>query len=153
RGVRGMPILSFPCQDMGPLVEIEVGWSRSRLQALRRSLRPIPPPVRIDALIDTGSDTTCLDTTVVAQLGLPYGSMMLANLPALRRLSLAIEHDAGVRILQPSGNPAEDFILTDLVILELELGRVGYQALLGRDVLAHCDFLYQGPAGRFQLTY
>jgi hypothetical protein len=77
----------------------------------------------------------------------------LANVPALGGLGIAVEYDAGLRILHPAGNTSHDLVFTDLPVLELDLGQVGYQALIGRDVLAVCNFFYQGPAGRFELIY
>lgn len=148
-----MPVLTLPIISEGPLVNIEVGWSRARAKVLRKTLQPVPPPVQFEALIDTGADTTCLDPTIIAQLGFLLGGITLANVPATGGLIPALEHDVSLRILHPSGNGILDLLFTDLLILELELGTVGYQALLGQDVLAQCDFLYQGPSGQFQLTY
>jgi hypothetical protein len=43
--------------------------------------------------------------------------------------------------------------LQNLLVLEVPLAGLGYQTLLGRDVLDHCDFLYAGRRQRFSLTY
>ena len=40
-----------------------------------------------------------------------------------------------------------------LPVYERALGAIGYQALLGRDVLASCGFFYDGPGKRFTLAY
>jgi hypothetical protein len=148
-----VPILTSVVQSDGPKVDIELAWSKSSMRAARLAGRPIPPPVRVEALIDTGADTTCLAPAIAEQLGLAFGGLKLTNFPVLGGLEFAIQHDASVRILFGAQESSDDLVFTDLLVLELELGLVGYQALLGRDVLDHCDFLYEGPARRFQLTY
>jgi len=44
-------------------------------------------------------------------------------------------------------------VLGNQTILELTLNTLGYQMLLGRDVLEHCRFLLDGPRRRFFLKY
>jgi hypothetical protein len=43
--------------------------------------------------------------------------------------------------------------LRDHPVLEQPLGQLGYQLLIGRDVLAACLFIHDGPASRFTLAY
>ena len=148
-----MPSLILPIEAEGALVEIEVGWAKARAQAARLAGQPIPPPLQLRALIDTGAATACLDSAYVRQLGLPLGGLALANVPALGGAMFASEHDAHVTVLHPSGQHALNLVVTDLLVLDLDLGALGYQALLGRDVLAGCRMLYDGPADRFMLRY
>ena len=44
-------------------------------------------------------------------------------------------------------------IVHDLLVVELSLGLLPYQVLIGRDVLDACRFLYDGPHKRFRLGY
>jgi hypothetical protein len=73
--------------------------------------------------------------------------------PAIGGLSLTWQRDAALTILHPSGSAAEDLRITNLVVVELPLLGLGYQALIGRDVLSQCRLLYDGPADRFELSY
>jgi hypothetical protein len=91
--------------------------------------------------------------SLVGQLGLPFGGTAPVNLPAHGGLTFSILHDAGVTILHPSGRTQDHMAVLDLSVLELDLAALGYQALLGRDVLAQCRFVYDGPKGSFQLRY
>ena len=59
----------------------------------------------------------------------------------------------GLRILHPSGNYRLNLALHETGIVEHKLGSPGYQVLIGRDILARCQFLYDGPASTFSLTY
>jgi hypothetical protein len=79
--------------------------------------------------------------------------MAPANLPAHGGLTFAATHDASVMVLHPTGKTRDHLAVLNLSVLELSLGSLGYQAILGRDVLARCRFLYDGPSDAFRLTY
>ena len=55
--------------------------------------------------------------------------------------------------MHPSGIGSDNLVVANLVVVELPLTQLGYHALLGRDVLALCDFHYGGRLGTFALTY
>jgi hypothetical protein len=55
--------------------------------------------------------------------------------------------------VHPSGIGSDNLVVANLVVVELPLTQLGYHALLGRDVLALCDFHYGGRLGTFALTY
>jgi hypothetical protein len=148
-----VPILTGQLQAERALVEISVGWSVARVQQLRLALRPIPAPVNSRAVIDTGAEISCLDTGLVQTLSLPTGGTILANVPAQGGVSLAALHDASITLIHPSGNPRDSLFVRNLSVLELSLASFGYEALLGRDVLAVCHFLYSGPRNVFRLAY
>lgn len=148
-----MPRLTLPVESAGALVEVAIGWSRGAVRTARHSGRPIPPAIHGHALIDTGADTSCLDAALIQQLGLPFGGLSMVNVPALGGVTFAPTHDVSLTVLHPSGNHALDLVLSDLLVFDLDLGALGYQVLLGRDMLAWCRLLYDGPASRFQLRY
>jgi hypothetical protein len=117
------------------------------------ALQPVPPPVQVRAILDTGAEATCLDTAVVGALGLPFGGATLANVPAAGGMLARSQHDARVTILHPSGDPKLHFTVPSLLLIELHLRSLGFDALIGRDVLDGLAFLYHGPRGRFRLSY
>ena len=65
-----MPSLILPIEPEGALVEVEIGWAVARARALRSAGQPVPPPVQVRALIDTGAEISCLDSAYVRQLAL-----------------------------------------------------------------------------------
>jgi len=148
-----MPVLIAPLTAEGALVDVRIGWSDAAAKALRTALRPVPPPVDVRALIDSGAESSCVDPAVTQALGLPVGGFVMANVPAHGGLTFATQHDASLTILHPSGDARLNLALGNLLMVELAIGVLGYQALLGRDVLAGCRFLFDGPAGRFELSY
>jgi hypothetical protein len=148
-----MPRLSGPVQAQGALVEVRVGWSALQAAGLRMALQPVPPAVDTRALLDTGAEVTCLDATLVHALGLPVAGFTLANLPVAGGTTIGTQHFASLTVVHPSGNPRQDLVVSDLLAVELSLRTLGYEVLIGRDVLAVCDFLYSGRRGRFRLGY
>ena len=148
-----MPVLTGMLQHDGPLVDVAFGWSAVAGKQERAALRPVPPPLRARALVDTGAEITCVDAALIQQLGLPFGAFVPANLPAHGGLTFGVLHDASLAILHPSGNARDHLTLLNLSVLELSLSSLGYQACIGRDVLARCRFLYHGPRNAFRLRY
>jgi len=148
-----MPVLTGLLRDEGAVVEILLGWSAAGVRQERAALRPIPPPLQTRALLDTGAELTCVDASLIQQLNLPFAGTAPVNLPAHGGLTFSALHDASVTILHPSGRPRNHLAVLDLSVVELDLAALGYQALLGRDVLARCRFLYDGPKNTFQLRY
>jgi hypothetical protein len=148
-----MPVLTGALIPEGALVNVLVGPSHSTVQGLRTTLRPVPPFISTKALLDTGAEMTCFDASLVQALGLPFGGSVPANVPAQGGLSFSALHDASLTIVHPSGKAGDNLVIRDITVLELALASLGYQVLIGRDVLARCRFLYDGPKNRFRLHY
>src|SRR5262245_58267180 len=148
-----MPILTLSLSPRGALLPILIRLSDPDIRVLRAALRPIPQPITATGLIDTGADMTGVDAGLIQRLSPLTGGMTLANLPAHGGLSPAFQYNLGVTILHPSGNAQDNLPFRDMQVLELPLAQLGFEVLVGRDMLAHCNFLYQGPLGRFELSY
>jgi len=94
-----------------------------------------------------------MDASVVQAMNLPLHGMTPVNLPVAGGLTIGMQYEAGLTIVHPSGNSTLNLVISDLILIEVPLGPLGYQALIGRDVLAQCHFQYHGPKGRFRLSY
>jgi hypothetical protein len=147
-----MPVLTGPVRADGALVPVRVALSRPLRQALRRGGRPVPPPVDLLALLDPGAECTCIDPRSVRSLPLPIAGFGLVNAPSLAGVSFGRSLQAGLTVSHPDG-AASSLEVPELTVVELDLGQLGYKALVGRDVLARCMLVYDGPAGRFTLAY
>jgi hypothetical protein len=67
----------------------------------------------------------------------------------------AIPHQANtydVSLVMPCGTMTPLFV-PNLPIMESDLAAQGIQALIGRDVLSKCVFIYNGQNGFFTLVY
>lgn len=148
-----MPRLSGILEPEGALVAVEVRLTRSEVRRLRHAGRPIPGPVSSRALLDTGAECSCVDPQAVVTLALPLKSIGLANVPALGGLTPISQVDASLTVVHPSGDPWLNLVIGDLPLAEVPLAALGYEVLIGRDVLARCRLLYDGPGDRFKLAY
>lgn len=149
-----MPSLTGPWSEFdGALVAVRVGVSRQELLRLRSARQPIPQPADFTALIDTGAQVTCIDPAALRGLGLTLYGITPVNVPAVGGLSGAVQYAASLTLVHPSGNPTDDFVIPDLPLTEVNLGPLGYQLLIGRDVLVLCSFHLDGPGLTFTLDY
>ena len=137
----------------GPLVKAAINLTTSTLFSFRRASRPVPPAVELLALIDTGADVSVVDPSGLASLralGLTVSRWLHLNAPGLGPLSAVPEYAVGMSLPVGAASPV---LFKAIPVYERALGVSGYQALLGRDVLASCGFFYDGPGGRFTLAY
>jgi hypothetical protein len=151
-----MPTIDLPLDlRRRPVVEVEVGVTAAHGRALTRSGQPVPQPLRLTALIDTGASRTCIDHRVRGLLRLRGFSTLVISTPtsgpagqARRRLD-----KADLLILHPSGNPQQHLARNAFTVVAVPLGQLGVDVLIDRDLLARCRFVYDGQAGTLRLEY
>lgn len=147
-----MPVLNSRLEADGALVDVLVGLSRPGVRRLRSAGQTIPAPVALRALLDTGADCTCVDPQALAALPLLLKGIGLANVPALGGLRAVAQYDAGLTVVHPAG-ASQNLVIHEHPIVELALNQLGYQMLIGRDLLDQWLFIRNGPAGLFSLSY
>ncbi len=148
-----MPTLSGFLQPEGALVTVTIGLDGPEVQRLRQAGRWIPQAVILPALLDTGAECSCVDPRAVTALALPVANIALANVPALGGVAPTFQRQACLTIVHPSDDSRLDLVAEGLLMAEIPLNALGYYALVGRDVLGKCRFLYDGQRGRFRLEY
>lgn len=140
----------------GAVVDVSVGLTAANMQTLRAAGQPIPQPISLRAMIDTGAEVTCVDTGALASLlavGLSPSRIILANLPASVGLNATREYFVTLSVINPVNTPRSDLVLRNHPIIEQPLRQLGYEALLGRDVLEHCMLVYDGPGRSVTLAF
>ncbi len=149
-----MPTITDVIGSDGAIVRVEVGVSHTFRRNLQAAGRPVPQPVTLTAILDTGAEMTCIDPRVSRRLQLvsapDFGAI---NVPSVGGLTFQTVTNVRLTILHPSGNPPDHLTVHDLPVAELPLGVFRIDVLIGRDVLALCRFDYDGPAGLFALAY
>jgi hypothetical protein len=149
--------LTVPIGSDGALVEVMIDLAAANVQLLRQSGRPLPQPIALRAVIDTAAEVLCIDSKVLTNLivagNLHPGRFVFASVPALGGVGLAPEYNISVAVLHPSGNARAHLLLRDHPVLEQSLNRIGYQGLLGRDVLNQTAFYWDGPGEALHLAY
>ena len=147
-----MPSFTFPLAADGPLLEITVSVSRSRRYVLTRFGLPVPQPVKVRALIDTGATFSCLDDSVFSRLDLSSKGTVPILAPTTGAIyQLMNRYDVDLELL---ATPTQRlFLLEDFPVLEAPLAAQGIEGLIGRDVLSRCVFVYDGTANTFSLSF
>lgn len=157
-----MALLRIPLSvSSGARVRVRVSIDRNSLVQLRQSGQAIPQPVDVDALLDPGAERTCIDPAVVARVGLPLYAFAFtaapgtgqAAVPLFGNVGVNTSHTAGITILHPSGHASPSYAVPNLIVQALALRPLGFDALIGRDVLAGCVLVYDGPTGSVTLAY
>ena len=140
-----MPTISEKVSDLetaGPLIAIHVAPPRPAVKAIKSSLGEVSGPLPITALIDTGASVTVLKTGIAQQLQLsPTG---------VERVSTPTSHNVpcetfSVIFVFPGWNRG-------IVVFEAPLEGQTIDCLIGRDMLAHGFFVYNGKDNHFSFT-
>jgi hypothetical protein len=141
-----MPNLTFPvAPDQPPIVELVAELPEASAASLRNAGQPVPLPVLVPALLDTGARNTIIARNVAEELGLERlgvwdvvgvaGSLSVPG--TLHRVRLSF-HLGMVRF---------DLAQRAPVLAVDDLSRLGVRMILGRDQLSKCVLIYNGPHG------
>jgi hypothetical protein len=145
-----MPHLTFKTSPDGFALDVLIGLTGKDSAGLVAKGQRIPPPMLVRALIDTGTDVTCVATRVVQHFSLAFvaqvGTQTAAG-PVSRKLfevSLGIPKSG--RLTGPL------LVLEHLLVMELTPAPPNVEVLIGNDVLLHCLLIIDGPGGTFTLS-
>jgi hypothetical protein len=142
-----MPPLEERISDDGPLITVGIGLSPLQAAAARAAGFSPPPPELVQALIDTGARVTRIDSKIARALDLrKTGTARMWT--AGKTVTRAV-YDIEVTLTAPRLFRVPSVIRA----LDADLWTHGFHVLIGRDVLGHCRFSYDGPAGVFTPDY
>ena len=146
-----MARFSFPLTSNGPLVEVLVSVTASRHYVLSRFQLPIPEPVRVRALIETGAAYSCCDLAVFSLLNLVSTYEVSILTPGTGAVPQQMkQYEVDVTIVASQGQITSPF--KRVADVEASLAAQGVHALIGRGILDRCLFLYDGPNATFSLS-
>ena len=146
-----MPHLSLRLSPSGPLIDFYVAVSVPLSDALKKAGQPVPPPIMVRGLIDTGASCTSIDPAILKQLGITAKSQVPVHTPSTKSGQPHMANQYDICIILPHQKMSWQF--NAVPILESELSHQGIQALIGRDILANCLFTYDGAAQIFCLAF
>ena len=147
-----MPHINLSMTHSGPLVDVWLAVSAPREAALRREKLPVPTPIKIRALLDTGASCTAIDPAAIAKLQVPVTGTTSILTPSTAGVAHTCnQYDVLLAILDPNGSPL--YLGTSVPVVESALASQGIEGLIGRDVLGGALFIFNGTAGHFTLSY
>lgn len=135
---------------VGAVARVEVNLPQPLIELLSEQGKSIPAASTGTALIDTGASRTCVDESVLATLGIN----------AIGLVSVGTAAGSIERPLFPArlGFPEFKLVvdLSSVIAVDLQ-GQIVQDspliALVGRDILRFCQFIYDGSGGFFTLSY
>jgi hypothetical protein len=149
-----MPFLTFRNDDLqrsGPNIEVSIVPPQPVAEQLQKEGKDVPG-FRANALIDTGASSSCISQVIVDSLNLIPFDVQIVHTPSGQ--SEQLFYDAG--IVLPISQPNIISVQTPCSNFQTpcsNLSKQPFQVLIGRDVLAHCTFFYNGLDNSFVLHY
>lgn len=131
-------------QAVGPIVEIQIAVGMPVEAAMRKAETPVPPPVSVVAMIDTGATGTVIRQGLAGQLGLNPVGVTHINTPSSTGVAC---YQYIVRLLFPNN------VVFEAIAIEAPLQGQHIQCLIGRDVLAHAVMVYIGYSNQFTVSF
>jgi hypothetical protein len=145
-----MPHLTASLTTEGLELPVMIGLCSSDMKALQAAGSPVPRPLVVNGLIDTGSNCCCISARVSSLLGIfpiRQGSAQTAGGTVLVNL-----YKVSLFIPKP-GSTTEFLAVGDSwTVSELSPAATGIEALVGRDLLAQVLLFLNGPRNEFALA-
>jgi hypothetical protein len=133
------------------LIDVWVAVSGPRLKLLTDTKQPIPDPVMVKGLVDTGSSHTTIDSLVAKSLGLtPKGVAKMITPSTGPTPSECLTYDVSLHV--PLGK-ALVWSRQAWIVASADLVHQGFSVLIGRDVLAEGLLIYDGKHNVFTMSF
>jgi hypothetical protein len=144
-----MPIFRVAIGADGPVIDLGVKIGRAMVHTMVAQGQAPPQPLTVRALIDTGSDVSAVEPNVLVQIGSVATGMAQIRRPGTGTTFLpAAVHD--IRLSFGGAQPGALWI--PISIVEAVPSTPSVLAIIGRDTLAHCQFVYDGFRGELLLV-
>jgi hypothetical protein len=129
----------------GPQVSIRIGIRATAEEALTKVGSQIPSPVDCVGLIDTGASCTAVRKGLLTPLGLHPVGTAIVQTPTTDSVPIICPTFA-TKLFLPNG-------WIEVTVVETPLFGQSIDVLIGRDVLKHGLFIYQGHSSQFTLSF
>ena len=128
----------------GPTLSVEIGFDHL-FHPDSANRRPDIPTDSRSALVDTGADVSCIDSALVAELGLPLFTQ--GKVSGVGGVSTVQYHLAQIYI------PSLRYIIYGaFAAVHISSDEQPHQALIGRDFLKNFRMTYEGRTGAVILS-
>ncbi len=141
-----MPSFAIQAPDLrylGPVIDVEIAIATFDVATLQASGIPLPPPVHVRALIDTGASVSVMRQGIGVRLGL--------SPDAVRSVDTATSSHVFCEAYAVSFRFSPEFAV-DVTAVEMPLHGQHIDCLIGRDILARGVFIYLGSGNAFALS-
>jgi hypothetical protein len=147
-----MPTLTGPITVDGALVNVLIGVSETRRQALLRVGFPIPAPFAVRAVLDTGSFISLAEAQAITPLGVqPYIQRQFFTSATGATPHVRDVYNLSVTLVDDSGTALAYWPSVD-VLPAVFLPTDAVHGVIGRDLLGTAVLHFDGKGGAFALT-
>jgi hypothetical protein len=148
-----MPVIRVPIGSDGPVVDLVLWIGRAAAHALIAQGRAVPTPQTIRALIDTGASRTAIHPAALGLIHSLAGGTAKVRRPGSRSaFRLVDRHDVRLAFGGAS-DPSVGAAWVGIEAVAVIPADPSILALIGRDMLAHCQFVYDGWRGELLLIH
>ena len=144
-----MPLLTGQLTADGPVIDVLLALTPADAGKLRSAGQPVPAPLTVRALLDSGASDSCIDTRCVQTLALAPKGTRTFYTPSLAGPQTLTEYEVSLTLLHPQAS----YTFYSLPVAAAVLSPQGIEALLGRNVLKQCLFVYDGHGGTWSLGF
>jgi hypothetical protein len=134
----------------GPFAQMTAMAPHKFVEQLRKAKLPVPAPITIRVLLDTGASESAVDSHIISRLGLLTTGRAKIHTPTSG--SNYEERDQYGVSLYFGSLPGETAEYT-VSVIESSFASEGFMAIIGWDVLSKCVLLCDGPQKTFRLDY
>jgi predicted aspartyl protease len=119
---------------------------------LAKANQPVPQPIRIRGLIDTGASCSAIDPAVSQALGLVSTGTVDICTPSTSAANHACDqYDVLIAIYMDP--PDVHIASVTIPVISAPLAHMGIQALIGRDILDQALLIYNGKSQQITLAF
>ena len=148
-----MPVLRVPIGSDGPVVDLVLWIGRAAAHALIARGRAVATPQTIRALIDTGASRTAIHPAALGLIHSPPAGTAKVRRPGSTGACRVVDLH-GVRLAFAGvPTPSSGVAWVEIEAVAVTPADPGIVALIGRDMLAHCQFLDDGWSGKVRCSW
>jgi hypothetical protein len=145
-----MPHFRVPIGGDGPVIDLGVWIDRAEAHAMIARGMPVPPAQTVRALIDTGADISAVHPFILTQLAVPSTGTARIRRPSMGQ---AYQNAPLFDTRLGFGGVRAGVVWVSLSVVGVVPSTPGVLAIVGRDMLRNCLFIYDGFRAELLLTY
>jgi hypothetical protein len=145
-----MGTLTGSLDPQGPFIYATIMATPQHISALKSANCPVPQPVTVWTLLDTGSTGSILDFGLIRKFQLvPTGKTLVHTTTTGAKREERDQYDVSIFLTEQGANAVQH----NVSIVGADLACEGLMAIIGWDILIKCCFLCDGPSGIFRLDF
>ena len=139
----------FPFDLNGMYVDVLVSCGSDRMAEMVAKGQPIPRPLWVRGMIDTGTNVSAVSLAIINQLAIPTGKDVRSE--GIGGEFASHYYEVSFTIADKSAPGRPTYSPPDVSVIHIEA--VGVDVLIGLDLLVACRLVVDGPARLFTLEF